>query len=73
MPGLSPLAGVATGIGAMCTVMLRLPLTAVLLATVLLGGNGLVDMPSDVVTLRLTPSVASTPTPTPTPTPAVSI
>jgi hypothetical protein len=63
LPGLSPLAGAAMGIGAMSTVMLRLPLTSVLLATVLLAGNGLVVMPlvivavavSYVVTLGLTP------------------
>jgi H+/Cl- antiporter ClcA len=74
LPGLSPLAGAAMGIGAMSTVMLRLPLTSVLLATVLLAGNGLVVMPlvivavavSYVVTLRLTPPVASTQTQTQT-------
>ena len=63
LPGLSPLAGAAMGIGAMCTVMLRLPLTSVLLATLLLAENGLVLMPlvivavavAYVVGLRLTP------------------
>ena len=33
----------------MSTVMLRLPLTSVLLATVLLAGNGLVVMPLVIV------------------------
>jgi hypothetical protein len=35
LPGLPLIAGVAIGIGAMCVVMLRLPLTSVLLATLL--------------------------------------
>jgi H+/Cl- antiporter ClcA len=47
LPGLPPVAGAAMGIGAMVAVILRLPLTAVLLATVLLGSDG----------LRLTPLV----------------
>jgi H+/Cl- antiporter ClcA len=47
LPGLPPVAGAAMGIGAMTAVILRLPLTAVLLATVLLGSDG----------LRLTPLV----------------
>jgi hypothetical protein len=75
LPGLSPLAGAAMGIGAMCTVMLKLPLTSVLLATVLLAGNGLVVMPlvivavavSYVVTLRLAPATAADPPPPPSP------
>jgi H+/Cl- antiporter ClcA len=47
LPGLPPVAGAAMGIGAMTAVILRLPLTSVLLATVLLGSDG----------LRLTPLV----------------
>ena len=47
LPGLPPVAGAAMGIGAMTAVILRLPLTAVLLATVLLASDG----------LRLTPLV----------------
>jgi H+/Cl- antiporter ClcA len=47
LPGLPAVAGAAMGIGAMTAVILRLPLTAVLLATVLLGPDG----------LRLTPLV----------------
>jgi H+/Cl- antiporter ClcA len=46
-PGLPAVAGAAMGIGAMTAVILRLPLTAVLLATVLLASDG----------LRLTPLV----------------
>lgn len=49
LPGLSLLAGFATGIGALGTAMLRLPLTSVLLATLLLGKQGLTEMPLVIV------------------------
>lgn len=63
LPGLDLTSGFAMGIGAMCVVMLRLPMTSVLLATLLLGSQGLTVMPlvivavvvSYVVSLRLTP------------------
>jgi H+/Cl- antiporter ClcA len=66
LAGLPLVAGVAMGIGAMCAVMLRLPLTAVLLATLLLSSDGLAVMPvvivavvvAFVVSERLTPSRA---------------
>ena len=45
LPGLPLVAGVAMGIGAMTAVMLRLPMTAVLLATLLLAADGLQVMP----------------------------
>ena len=59
------------GIGAMCTVMLSLPLTSTLLATLLLGIDGLNVMPlvivavvvAYVVSARLTPAVAPTAAP----------
>ncbi|MFI7136813.1 chloride channel protein [Streptomyces massasporeus] len=62
LPGLTLAAGFAMGIGAMCAAMLRLPLTSVLLATLLLGAQGLTVMPlvivavvvSHVVSARLT-------------------
>jgi hypothetical protein len=38
-------ASIAIGIGAMCTTMLRLPLTATLLAVVLLGADGVTVTP----------------------------
>ena len=41
LPGLPMIAGVAMGIGAMSVVMLTLPLTSVLLATLLLASDGL--------------------------------
>jgi H+/Cl- antiporter ClcA len=49
LPGLPMVAGVAMGIGAMCTVMLGLPLTSVLLATLLLADDGLAVMPLVIV------------------------
>jgi H+/Cl- antiporter ClcA len=45
LPGLPLVDGVAMGIGAMTVVMLRLPLTSVLLATLLLASDGLAVMP----------------------------
>jgi H+/Cl- antiporter ClcA len=49
LPGLPLAAGIAMGIGAMSAVMLKLPLTSVLLATLLLGSDGLAVMPLAIV------------------------
>lgn len=49
LPGMSLVPAVAMGIGAMTAVLLRLPLTAVLLATLLLGADGLGAMPVVIV------------------------
>ncbi len=49
LPGMSLASSVAIGIGAMCTVMLRLPLTATLLAVVLLGADGVTVTPPVIV------------------------
>jgi H+/Cl- antiporter ClcA len=49
LPGLSLVPGVAMGIGAMCTVMLKLPFTSTLLATVLLLSDGMAVMPVVIV------------------------
>jgi hypothetical protein len=49
LPGLPLIDGVAIGIGAMSAVMLTLPLTSVLLATLILGSDGLVVMPLVIV------------------------
>jgi H+/Cl- antiporter ClcA len=70
LPGLPLVPGVAMGIGAMSVVMLRLPLTSVLLATLLLFSDGLAVMPlvivavvvAYVVSARLTPAPAPAPT-----------
>jgi H+/Cl- antiporter ClcA len=49
LPGLDAIAGAAMGIGAMSAVMLTLPLTSVLLATLLLGTDGFAVMPLAIV------------------------
>jgi H+/Cl- antiporter ClcA len=66
LPGLPLIPAVAMGIGAMCTTMLKLPLTATLLATLLLGTDGTNVIPvvivavvvSHIVTARLEPPPA---------------
>jgi H+/Cl- antiporter ClcA len=67
LPGLPLVPAVAMGIGAMCCVMLTLPLTATLLATLLLGADGVQAIPlvivavvvAYVVTARLTPAASN--------------
>jgi hypothetical protein len=49
LPGMSLVPGVAMGIGAMATVMLRLPLTGTLLATLLLSSDGINVVPLVIV------------------------
>jgi H+/Cl- antiporter ClcA len=49
LPGMQSAAAIGTGIGAMCCALLRLPLTSVLLATVLMGKDGLTITPQVVV------------------------
>jgi hypothetical protein len=69
LPGLPLVDGVAMGMGAMTAVMLRLPLTAVLLATLLLFSDGLAVMPLAIVAVvvayvasaRLTPLASPPP------------
>ncbi|WP_322768136.1 chloride channel protein [Frankia sp. Cr1] len=63
LPGLPLVAGAAMGIGAMSAAMLKLPMTSVLMATLLLLTDGLATMPLVIVavavayvtTVRLTP------------------
>jgi hypothetical protein len=50
---------VAMGIGAMCVVMLKLPLTSVLLATLLLFADGLAVMPLVIVAVVVAHVVAA--------------
>jgi chloride channel protein, CIC family len=62
------------GIGAMSVAMLKLPLTSVLLATLLLGSDGLAVMPLVIVAVAVA-SVASarlTPAPAPDTAPATA-
>jgi chloride channel protein, CIC family len=69
LPGLPLVAGVAMGIGGMCAAMLRLPMTSVLLATLLLASDGLAVMPlvivavvvAFVITSWLSPAPAAAP------------
>jgi H+/Cl- antiporter ClcA len=54
LPGMSLAPAVAMGIGALCTAMLRLPLTSTLLATLLLGVDGISVTPQVVVAVVVT-------------------
>jgi H+/Cl- antiporter ClcA len=71
LPGLPLVAGVAMGMGAMSVVMLTLPLTSVLLATLLLGSDGVTVMPLVIVAVvvayvgaaRIGPPPAAEPAP----------
>ncbi len=49
LPGLTTIAGVAMGMGAMAAVMIGLPLSSMLLVTLLLSGDGLAVMPLVIV------------------------
>jgi H+/Cl- antiporter ClcA len=73
LPGLNTVAAMAMGIGAMCAVVVRLPLTSVLLATLLLSSAGFGAMPlvivavvvAYVVSARFTPDPAAPAEPAP--------
>jgi H+/Cl- antiporter ClcA len=73
LPGMELVPAVAMGIGAMCTVMLTLPLTSTLVATLLLAEDGLAVMPLVIVavvvayvtTAHLTPAPKPPASPTP--------
>jgi H+/Cl- antiporter ClcA len=67
LPGLPEVAGVAMGIGAMSVVMLTLPLTSVLLATLLLLSDGLAVMPLVIVAVVVAHVAAARITPAPAP------
>jgi hypothetical protein len=53
LPGLAMAAAIGIGMGAMCTALLRLPLTSTLLATLLLGADGLSTTPEVVVAVAV--------------------
>jgi H+/Cl- antiporter ClcA len=69
LPGLPLVYGVAMGIGALCAVMLRLPLTSVLLATLLLSSDGLQVMPLAIVAVVVAYVASARLTPPPAPPP----
>jgi H+/Cl- antiporter ClcA len=71
LPGLPPVAGIAMGVGAMAVVMLRLPLTAVLLSSLLLASDGVTLMPLVIVAVVVA-YVASARLAPPSPRPEVS-
>jgi H+/Cl- antiporter ClcA len=70
LPGLPLVYGVAMGIGAMCAVMLRLPLTSVLLATLLLSSDGLQVTPLAIVAVVVAYVASARLTAPPAPAPA---
>jgi H+/Cl- antiporter ClcA len=70
LPGLPLIPAVAMGIGAMSVTMLRLPLTSVLLATLLLGSDGLAVTPLVIVAVVIAYVVAARIAPPPDKTPA---
>jgi H+/Cl- antiporter ClcA len=53
LPGMNLAAAIGMGIGAMCTAMLRLPLTSTLLAVVLMGADGVLVTPEIVVAVAV--------------------
>jgi hypothetical protein len=53
LPGMALAPALGIGIGAMCTAMLRLPLTSTLLATLLLGADGISTTPEVVVAVAV--------------------
>ena len=81
LPGLPVIPAVAMGIGAMCAAMLGLPLTSVMLATLLLLSDGLTVMPLVIVAVvvayvartRLTPPASPPATPATTPAEAQTV
>jgi H+/Cl- antiporter ClcA len=53
LPGMSLAPAIAMGIGALCTAMLRLPMTSTLLAVLLLGADGVSVTPQVVVAVAV--------------------
>jgi len=70
LPGLPLVAGVAMGIGAMSVAMLRLPMTSVLLATLLLAADSLQVVPLAIVSVVVAYVISIRLTPAPAPGPA---
>jgi len=53
LPGMALAPAIAMGIGAMCAAMLRLPMTSTLLATLLLGADGISVTPQVVIAVAV--------------------
>jgi len=60
LPGMELAPAIGMGIGAMCTAMLRLPLTSTLLAILLLGADGLSVTPEIIVAVVVAYVVTNT-------------
>jgi H+/Cl- antiporter ClcA len=67
LPGLPMIAAVAMGIGAMMVAMLGLPLTSVLIVSVLLQADGLTLMPIVIVAVVVSYVVSARLAPVPAP------
>jgi H+/Cl- antiporter ClcA len=67
LPGLDMVAGAAMGIGAMTATMLKLPMTSVLLATLLLLSSGLDAMPLVIIAVAVAYVASERLRPSPTP------
>lgn len=67
LPGLTLVPAVAMGIGALCVVMLRLPMTSVLLATLLLFSDGVAVTPLVIVAVVVAHVITASLEPTPAP------
>ena len=65
LPGLSLVPGIAMGMGAMIAVMLNLPLTAVLISSLLLGSDAVAAMPLVIVAVAVAYVAAARFTPRP--------
>ncbi|MFD8992513.1 chloride channel protein [Streptomyces goshikiensis] len=72
LPGLPYVSAAAMGMGAMAVALLKLPMTSVLLATLLLGSDGVTVMPLVIVAVVVSHVTASRLTPAPPPEPAVT-
>ncbi len=72
LPGLDMITGAAVGIGAMTVAMLRLPMTAVLLATLLLLSSGLEAMPVVIIAVAVAYVAAERLMPSSSPAPAAA-
>jgi H+/Cl- antiporter ClcA len=73
LPGLPLVPGVAMGIGAMSAVMLQLPLTSVLLATLLLFSDQLAVMPLVIVAVVVAYVLSARLAPAPSPSPVKGV
>jgi H+/Cl- antiporter ClcA len=72
LPGLDMVTGAAIGIGAMTASMLRLPMTSVLLATLLLLSGGLEPMPLVIIAVAVAYVASERLSPSPPPSPPQS-